>query len=967
LSSNYVKSLLESPRFPISVVNDAAAREKQGGGRPEYWEMVFWWTRKPLISARAVILGALVPENVNVGKFAGWIRLRSDKTPHRENPELPPEIRERLRSVKLLDPFAGFGSIPLEAVRLGIGEVVAVELLPTAYVFLKAVLEHPKNYGSIKVGVSGEEIERLGLESATRKFSGAKRIEKGRAYEIPALIYDVARWGSWIAERLKIDPDIRGLYDEDIAVYIGTWEVKCPVCGRYTPLVGNWWLARVKGKAYAYMRPKVVNGGVEIEVVKSSEGAPEPNISGRPEKARCLLCGSEITYVDPETGRVIDRKRKSAEFYPKLAIRDWNQKLEQYLSGQIDLQTLRNTARARPRLLVKVKVVERDLEFEPAIQEDNEKLWKALEKLRQIWGDPDIPTELIPDYERRQLMVCTSTGACKWFKLFNPRQLLTLVRLVKLIREAGKRVEEEKLREGWSKEEAFRYAEAVTTYLAIALARYVTFNSVVAPIRADTIMGAIVAGSLTFRGIAMVWNYGEIGPFADITGSLVRNIRSVCSGLSYLVSAVSGSPSRVRVLLDDATVLSKLGGEKFDLIVTDPPYRDDVAYSELSDFYYVWLKRALSDDGLAPRFYPEAFVYNTQWESFAAREVSYNEGRAEFFGVEAEDHYRRLLRYSFAKMVEHLKNGGIIVTYYTHSSPDAWRDLVDAAKYSNLVPTVAWLVVTESEERVTARGKTALEASIVIAWRRADGKPRGEYDQVFTEAIKAAEDAVKELQSRHSWTDIFIAAMVRALSTFMSYAKVLRYGKELAIEDIVRESYAIATRIISGATQNIRSPEMLLYLAAKRMFKTKKGTYLSSQDLITLSYGLSPEGWRRFVNNTVVKPVSGSSKTKDYVLIEPHGTGIEELKRVLDDHGISAVHLSAKGRELTSVDILHLLEYFARQGCTAFIPVYRELYARNQQLVREAVEATRVILRQFKYSGDPESELAENVLACIGG
>jgi len=258
-----------------------------------------------------------------------------------------------------------------------------------------------------------------------------------------------------------------------------------------------------------------------------------------------------------------------------------------------------------------------------------------------------------------------------------------------------------------------------------------------------------------------------------------------------------------------------------------------------------------------------------------------------------------------------------------------------------------------------------LEASIVITWRKADGKPRGEYSNVHSEAVKAAEDVVKELQGKLGWIDIFIAAMVRALSTFMSYAKVLRYGKELAIEDIVRESYAIATRIISGATPNIQSPEMLLYLAAKRMFKTEDGTYLSSQDLITLSYGLSPEGWRRFVNNTVVKPDSGSSKTKDYVLVEPHGTSIEELKRVLDDHGISAVHLSAKNRELTSVDILHLLEYFARQGCTALKSVLTELSARYSHLVSEALEATKIIVKQFKYLGDPEAELVESIESCI--
>jgi len=208
-----LSKFIESPLFPIAEINDKSASEKRGGGRPDFWEMVFWWTRKPLIGARAVIAGALLPDNYSLYDFKRLVRLSPDiKTPHRENPRIPPQLKEYFSKVKLLDPFAGFGSIPLEAARLNLGEVVAVELLPTAYIFLKAVLEYPKLFG-----------ERL--------------------------IKDVERWGKWITDRLREDPDIKELYDEDVAVYIGTWEIKCPHCGRYTPLIGNWWLARVAGKA----------------------------------------------------------------------------------------------------------------------------------------------------------------------------------------------------------------------------------------------------------------------------------------------------------------------------------------------------------------------------------------------------------------------------------------------------------------------------------------------------------------------------------------------------------------------------------------------------------------------------------------------------------------------------------------------------------------------------------------------
>ncbi|WP_276813930.1 DUF1156 domain-containing protein, partial [Desulfurococcus amylolyticus] len=433
------RRFIESHQFPADRVSEASSKEKQGGGRPPYWEMVFWWTRKPLASARAVIAGALLPDSISREEFMYATRLSGvEGVPHRNNPFIPARYSDIFRQARLLDPFSGFGSIPLEAIRLGVGEVVAVELLPVAYVFLKAVLEIPK--------------------WASDRGLGEKLVE------------DVGEWGEWVLGQLRMDGDIQELYDGDTAVYIGSWEIKCPHCGRYTPLIGNWWLARTsrvsseeseseeeevmrKGlfQRLAWMEPVRQGDTVHIGVVdlnkelgrthvvarvNSKQGlvevegrqyrVPRPNIDARRETAICLLCNNQVGKV-------------GGEWYVKTALREWNQNLEKYLSGQMTLRQLQDS-RAMPRLLVKVKIVNGELVFEPATQQDNEKLWKALEKLRQVWGDPDIPTELLPSYESRSAWVLLY-GFDKWFKLFNPRQLLTLVKLVKLVREAGRRVE----------------------------------------------------------------------------------------------------------------------------------------------------------------------------------------------------------------------------------------------------------------------------------------------------------------------------------------------------------------------------------------------------------------------------------------------------------------------------------------------------------------------------------------------
>jgi len=965
------KVFIETPHFPIDVVNVASAKEKTGGGRPPYWEMVFWWTRKPLAGARAVITGALLPENIEKDDFVDWLRLDAEKTPQRLNPNLPDQIREEFKRIKLLDPFAGFGSIPLEAIRLGVGEVVAVEFLPTAYIFLKAVLEYPKLYGEHLKG-------------------------------------DVEKWGNWVTERLREDPDIKELYD-DVAVYIGTWEVECPVCKKRTPLVGNYWLARVKNKKYAYMKPKIEGDRVSIEIVEDeTKGAPIPNVRGRPELAECLLCGSRITYIDPKTGRVYSSKgevrndfiKKRLEFYPKYALNDWNQKLEEYLEGRISLEELKN-AKARPRLLVKVKIVNRDLKFEPCNEEDNEKLWKALERLKQIWGDPDIPTEELWKYTASGggAISIWIWGFDKFYKLFNPRQLLTLIKLVKLIREAGKRVEEEKFKEGCSKEEAFKYAEAVTTYLAIALARFVDHNNIVTLLHPSNPMGIEIAHALSTRGIAMMWNWGDTNPFIVTRGILRTNSWVKClekevDGLTYLVSAVSGSLSKVRVLLDDATMLSKLGDERFDVIVTDPPYRDDVPYTELSDFYYVWLKRALSDDNLAPRFHADALIYNTLWESFALNEISYNKGRLDYFGVkESEDYYEKLMGMAFRKMEELLKDGGLLITYFAHSSPEAWIELIEAGwKRANLRVTKAWSFATESAQRVTARGKTALESSIVVVWRkRKEGDRKiDEHRDVYARAFEGAKSELKSaFDSGLTDADLFLASMIGALSEFTSYNKIVRFGKELTSRDVVREAYAIATRVIANATESIKSPEALFYLACKGIFRKyaiPKGQtaltevlaepiLLSSQDVIILSYGFlkaetekeKEQGVKLFVNARVIEPVekvkgAKVARQKVFRLLEPLGDSLNEIKKLLGIRGVDPVKLEAKNRSLNTIDVLHLLEYYAKQGRAEFGKIYTELYARHSDLVREAVECARVL---SGFIGDPESDISKLVIEYV--
>jgi putative DNA methylase len=891
------------------------------------------------------------------------------------------EFVERLGRVRLLDPFAGFGSIPLEAVRLGLGEVVATELLPTAVVFLRAILEYPK--------------------WASEKGVGKK------------LVSDVERWGGWVLEKLREDPDVKELYDPDVAVYIGTWEVKCPYCGKYTPLVGNWWLARVKSstgfKNLAWITPAKTEEGVEIQVTRIKDprelqlaktitkgnravgveingkriivGDPalggEPNINLRNNEAVCLYCHTKL-------------KGTKEKWLVKEALREWNDKLEKYLNGEVSLEELKSST-ARPRLLAKARIINKDLEFEPATTKDEEKLWKALEKLKTMWGDPDIPTEPMPIYENRR--ITPILGAEKWYQFFNPRQLLTLVKLVKLIREAGKRVEEEKLKQGWSKEDAYKYAEAVTTYLTISLTNYVRHNCMVTSVEPTR---KLIAHALAFRGIAMTWNWIEEKPHADIIGSFMRSSNSVIKGLSYLISAVSGSSSRVRVLLDDATSLSKLGDEKFDIVVTDPPYRDDVAYAELSDFYYVWLKRALSDSNgtsLIPRFHADVFFVGgvevpTQWEWFASREVSLSEGRCEYFRMSSTDEgcvrvYEDLLKASFKAMVSRLSEDGLLVTYFAQSSPEAWMSLIEAGLSSGLHPVNAFPVLTESEESVVARGKAAISASIVVAWRRASpGEPvdvSSKYDDLVEEAttaLKGVEEALSKASagvvSELYGVTIYVMAYAKVLSILTRSGRPVKAGKPLNSSEIAKVASELLARAYTREVgASLSHSDSMFYLMVKKVFpRGEEGRRLaSSSDLILISYGVAPAQREKvmddYVRRGVLKAYGREEETevasrKTYILVEPARGDEVELSQVLKMHGVDP---DTPSTFRSPVHVLHALMLYSLKPKEVFMKYYEKTYLTNPSLTAEAVELAKAL---STLEGDPEAELATRILDYVG-
>ncbi|MEM4676465.1 MAG: DUF1156 domain-containing protein, partial [Candidatus Korarchaeota archaeon] len=599
-------------------------------------------------------------------------------------------------------------------------------------------------------------------------------------------------------------------------------------------------------------------------------------------------------------------------------------------------------------------------------------------------GDPDIPREKLAPYGTQAIggyLQPLNYHMTEWYKLFNPRQLLTLVKLVKLIREVGKKIEEEKQMKG-SAEDTRKYMEAIATMLAICLVNHERHNAIVTSVEPTR---KFVAHALASRGLAMTWNWIDVVPFFDVIGSWIKSLGHMTEGLKYLNLTLKNGAMTVNTTLDDATLLSKLNTEdKFDLIITDPPYYDDVPYAELSDFYYVWLKRALSDvenGRLVPRFLPEAFFekvgdnwieVSTQWEKCALSEVSLNPPR---LGANAsyEDgvkHFQNLLNASFITMASRLEDNGLLVTYYAHTDPDAWKALLEAGwEAAGLMVTNAFPITTESAQSVVKRGKLSMDTSIVVVWRKGC-QGSIEASELYSQMVEESAKRARELMDiGATGRDLVIGTLAASLATATKYREIRAMGKidvKTLIDNYVYPAtylgLARALAIKAELREGVKYPDAMFYLLIKSILPGAKKKILESTDLRLFSIGTSLDlnmaikTWK--ILKGEAEPGAKVAKAKTYTLIEPQSTERSSLAEILEIRGINPEN----PRIRCTVDALHILEYYA-------ITFSREEFKRRlEQLksdypayVEEAQTLARILAKVLPKE-DPEYSLCKRII-----
>ncbi len=477
--------------FPLRKVSEESAREKNIR-HGHISTLHIWWARRPLASSRATTYASLIPfpENHQEVERKKKFIVQLSEWENSLSQELIKKAREEIleanggKPPRVLDPFSGGGSIPLEALRLGC-EVHATEYNPVAVLILKCTLVFPQKFGKPKkVKVKNG----MGLEQEV---------------EISPLVEDVKRWGEWILESAK--EEIGRFYpeDEDGSVpvgYIWARTVPCqnPACGAQIPLMRQLWLAKKSNKKVA-LYPYAESGEVKFKIVGTGyEPMPE---SFDPSKgtvsraiATCLVCGST---VDDRTTRKLFQEGRAGERMVAVVLHKPGEQGKKYrLATEKDMEVFREA--------------ERYLE-------------EKRQRLMEEWGIDPVPDEPLPPKETLGFRV-QRYGMLKWGDLFNSRQKLVLITFTERVRLAHKKM----LEEGYEEE----YAKAVSAYLGLIVSRTSDFlstevrwfNHVENP-----------ANTFARQALPMTWDYFELNALQTVgQGTFESMARQSLNTLTHL-------------------------------------------------------------------------------------------------------------------------------------------------------------------------------------------------------------------------------------------------------------------------------------------------------------------------------------------------------------------------------------------------------------------------------------------------
>ena len=691
--------------LPIAEIGEESIRERRSmTALPPTYYLHVWWARRPLVASRAAVLASLLPADADRDRFLHMLGIHGDPVAARNavdrarrmgvrvaNPYdysrafsyspdtddaswLKDEMGSRFSpEINILDPTAGGGSIPFETTRLRLASV-ANDLNPVASLIMKATVEWPWAL-SIKVQ---EEFEFLAGQ-------WRKRIEELEAFFVQS-----------------------GLPDRIDLTYLWARTVTCPYCDGLVPLSPNWRLA--PGGTGVRLTPHLGGGpGSEgrvctFEVVDSAAEQSPGTVSRGAGDCPWPDCGRIIA------GDAIKEQAQAGQMGEQLYAVVYKERVEvRTKTGRIREKWVRGYRAPRP-------------------EDDNGAEVRARldEKLPEWEAFDIVPSERFPETSNDDRPI--QYGMPLWRDLFSPRQLLCHGTSVEVFREmldadrAAGRLDEAR--------------KAAYGYLALSLDKLRDYNARMTRWHSRR---EVLAGTFDRHDFSFKWSYAEMAPLvvglgydwafkqtAKCIGELVALVRpDAPTADGDLIDRANRTgdedptpaPPPITITCKPGDSLDHLGDASIDVVVMDPPYYDNVMYAELSDFFYVWLKRT------AGHVFPELFRRQlTDKENEAVANPAKFRGEKGARALAGQD-YRERMAAIFAECRRVLKPDGIMTLMFTHKATGAWDALTKGLIESGFVITASWPINTEAEGSLHIKDKAAANSTIFLVCRpRAAGR-----------------------------------------------------------------------------------------------------------------------------------------------------------------------------------------------------------------------------------------------------
>jgi len=670
------------------------------------------------------------------------------------------ELFDRHKLPAFHDPFAGGGALPLEAQRLGL-ESYASDLNPVAVLINKAMIEIPPKFAG-KPPVNPESRGKTGHSGS---WTGAQ-----------GLAEDVRYYGQWMRdeaekrighlypkveitpEMVKERPDLKPYEKQKLTVIAWLWArtVKSPnpaFAQVDVPLASTFMLSTKPGKE-AFVEPAIDGDTyrftVKVGKPKNAEAAKHGTKLARGANFRCILSDSPIqaNYIrsEAQAGRMGSNL---------MAIVAEGDRGRVYLAPTPEHEAVARSAQPR---------------------------WKPELKVPTPCHDVD----RLPMY-----------GMPTWGDAFTLRQLVALTTFSDLVQEARERVQRDALAAGLPDDNkplrdggtgATAYGEAVAVYLACGISRSADFWSSLC-VWANQPKNELVAHLFGRQAIPMAWDFGEANPFSESGGNFRKNLSYVAMGIDYLAGSAPGHALQL-----DAATNSASGGR---VVSTDPPYYDNIGYADLSDYFYVWLRRSLKP------IFPDLFATLAVPKAEELVATPYRHGGKE----KAETFFLNGMTQAMHRLAVQTHPGFPVTIYYAFKQAESegeagtastgWETFLDAVIKAGFAISGTWPMRTERTQGL--KGQTnALASSIILVCRPRLANAPTATRREFVTALKAElPQALAHLQRGNiAPVDLAQAAIGPGMGVYTRYAKVLdAEGKPLS----VREALALINQTLDEA------------------------------------------------------------------------------------------------------------------------------------------------------------------------